>query len=101
MGLSEPVQKPEEAEHIDLRTFGRPPIDQVPTEKHTPQIPPSPKALPLDNTLPTPGKVREKNAGRDGCPEGRPRRPPPSPGLEKRVTGEHRAKEAGVDRRQI
>ena len=46
MGLSEPVQKPAEAEQIDLRTFGRPPIDQVPKKNFQPNQPLSPKGLP-------------------------------------------------------
>jgi len=62
MGLSEPVQKPAEAEQIDLRTFGRPPIDQVPKKNFQPNQPLSPKGLPRGRALP-PKKATERQSG--------------------------------------
>ena len=64
MGLSEPVQKPAEAEQIDLRNFGRPPIDQVPTEKNlTPTATYAQSSPSGPPPSPAPGRVHRKKCG--------------------------------------
>ena len=68
MGLSEPVQKPAEAEHIDLITFGRPPIDQVPKKNIKPKQPLSPKGLPRGRAVLAWGGSTGKTAGASWLP---------------------------------
>ena len=154
MGLSEPVQKPAEAEQIDLRTFGKRShtpfpahfqvltvtgkypefsaflpevtgfstnnkglaincswmrriqigenacLDQVPTQKYTPQTPSKPQSSP-SGPRPTPKKGHGKTIrGEPAAQKDRFRNPHRPLGLKKRVTREPKAGRPGSPRPQ-
>ena len=76
MGLSKLVQQSAEAEQLDLRTFGRPPIDQVPTQKYPTKPAPYAKSSPSGAASYLPGRVRrEKSGGEVAAQKGGPGNP--------------------------